>query len=297
MKRKKLQEILISLENFYWDIRFAQQMICRDPMIKLLKSNEKYKNIYNNKTCFILGNGPSLKYEKHMDKLQDYTVFSVNQFYRSNLFKVVKPKYHVMVDPLFFNLHENDPDEAETLLKMREISSDPNIHMIFPVDFYKYIKKHIGNEDKHIYIKERYRVGETYNKGYDMSKFLPVACNVVLTAIYCAIFMGFKRIIILGCEMTGLLDNYIKRSLNSETEKFTHVYEYTEAERRRMQRVHSMHSNERMLLGFTTMFHDFRIVNNQCIKMDIKLLNASQETALDMIPFTTLDYELTRNTN
>ena len=89
--------------------------------------------------------------------------------------------------------------------------------------------------------------------------------------------------------MTGILDNYIKRSPTRKVETFSHVYDYTDVEKKRMQKVHAMYSNEYMLDGFYQTFRDYRILNEYCIKRNIRILNASQETALDMLPFANLN--------
>ena len=121
-----------------------------------------------------------------------------------------------------------------------------------------------------------------------MAGYLPASHHVVQTAIYCALGMGFKRIVILGCDMTGLLDNYVKRSPD-KNETFSHVYEYTEAEKQRMQRVHAAHDNAFMLGGFYAMFQDFRVIAEQCREMGVEIYNASQTTAVDSLPYAKLD--------
>lgn len=288
MNRKSIQKNLDHFENFVWKLKYETDCILASDNIKLLNRNKKYKDVYSGKTCFILGNGPSLKMENRLSELAQYTTFSVNQFYRSDLFETVKPNYHVMIDPLFFSLSENNPDENDTLRRIIQIAEDPNVSLIFPIEAYEYICKNIATSERHIFIKGRYKMCDKYNADFNMAGYLPSSNSVVITAIYCAIYMGFKRIVILGNDMTGLMDNYIKRSPNL-TEKFTHIYEYTEEEKNRMKKVHATHNNEAMLEGFTEMFKDYRRINEYCSANNIQILNASQETALDNIPFCNLN--------
>ena len=288
-RRERVNNTLTNIENFIWSVQLFYEKMRRTERWKLLKKNEELRNKYEGETCFVIGNGPSLKLEKRLGELKNYKVFSVNQFYRSEWFDVVQPDFHVMVDPLFFNLSDQNETHRDTLERMRKIALQEKTQMILPADAYGFIKENLGNVENHYYIKERYAVSEAYKKKYDMAGYLPASCNVVLTAIYCAIYMGFKRIVILGCDMTGLLDNYIKRSPNKEIEKFSHVYSYTEEEKKRMQDVHKMHTNEFMLHGFYKMFRDFRVLKIKCNELGIDLTNATQETALDCIPFSVLD--------
>lgn len=289
MNRDRLQEYIDKFENMIWSAKFVLIKLLKKQEYTLVSRNKQFENIHKGETCFILGNGPSLKYETRLEELSNYTVFSVNQFYRSELFEIIRPQYHVMVDPLFFKLKSEDASELDTLLRMRQIAADERIQMILPVDAYKYVKEQMGDSSNYIFVKNRFKMCENYHRPISMAEFIPASRNVVQTAIYCAIYMGFKRIVILGCDMTGLLDNYVKRKPGGPEEKFSHIYEYTNEEKERMKRVHAEHSNELMLTGFATMFRDFRLINNVCKEKGIELLNATQETALDMLKYSELN--------
>ena len=288
MNRKSIQKDIDHIENLFWNLKYKTEVLLVSPNTKRLSRNKNLKELHYGETCFILGNGPSLKLETRLPELSQYTTFSVNQFYRSELFGIIKPKYHVMIDPLFFSLSKDNPDENDTLRRIVEIADDPSINLILPVEAHEYITKNISTSDRCIFVKGRYKMCDKYASGFNMAGYLPASNNVVLTAIYCAIYMGFKRIVILGNDMTGLMDNYVKRSPKI-TEKFTHIYEYTEQEKNRMRKVHATHNNEAMLEGFTQMFKDYRRINEYCMANNIQILNASQETALDNIPFCNLN--------
>lgn len=289
MKRSDLMSTFGSLENAFWSIVYSFKTICKDTSVESLKRNKTYLNKGKGETCFILGNGPSLKLETRLEELSQYTVFTVNQLYRSPIFKEVQPSYHVMIDPLFFSLDSKKSEEYDTLKRIRQLAANNNIKLILPIESYEYVKKFIGHEDNHIYIKGRYSFHEKYKLGFDMSKYLPAVNNVNLAAIMCAIYMGFEQIVLLGCDMTGLLDSYIKRSPNGNIENFSHVYDYTEEEKTRMHTVHTTTSNEAMLSGFATMFKDYRLIREYCSSHGIRISNASQKTALDTLPFSNLN--------
>lgn len=289
LNREKLHIILEKTENVFWGAQKLVWNIKNKDEKALLDKNEELKDVHYGELCFILGNGPSLKDETRLEELANYQVFTVNQFYRSELFNIVKPNYHVMIDPIFFKLDDSNPNECDTLSRMKKVSEDTSLHMILSVDFYSYINRHLSRADSHYYVKNRYKMTENYKKEIDMSSYLPASYNVIQTAIYCAIYMGFKKIVLLGCDMTGILDNYVKYSTDGDTEHFSHVYEYTAEEKKRMQKVHAEHSNECMLLGFYNMFRDFRLINEICKKKNIQIYNATGNTALDMIEHVCLD--------
>ena len=289
MKRHDIYRMADKFENMIWRTKLGLERLFHSKKTIILAKNRPLKDKYKGQTCFIMGNGPSLKLENRLGELKDHCVFSVNQLYRSPIFQEVAPQYHVMMDPLFFDLDPENEADADTLRRMQTVAKDPSVQMILSVDAYDFVEKNLGHTDDHIYVKGRYRLFRGYRSGFDMSGYLPTCRNVVQTAVFCAIYMGFKRIVLLGCDMTGLLDNYVKRSPDGDCEKFTHVYEYNEAEKKRMQRVHDEYNNERMLLGFYTMFKDFRYLVNQCENLGIELLNTTQHTALDNVPFANLN--------
>ncbi len=289
MTREELQCKLDAVENRIWQLKGNIDRLLGKESAKLLARNKRFRDAYKGQTCFILGNGPSLKLETRLEELKDHWVFTVNQMYRSPVFQQVAPQFHVMQDPLFFDLNPEDPADADTLERMQKVASDPDIQMILPVDAKDYVEKHLGKSEKHIFVKGRYRYYTGYRFGYDMAGYIPASRNVVQTAIYCALYMGFRRIVLLGCDMTGLMDNYVKRSPEGDPEKFTHVYEYTQAEKLRMQRVHAEHDNETMLEGFRWMFTHFRVLSQQCQDMGVELMNATQITAIDNLPFVNLN--------
>lgn len=289
MNRNDIYMLLDSLENSLWNGKRILGDITKNKVNSLLKKNDIYRNCHQGETCFILGNGPSLKSETRLKELANYTVFSVNQFYRSELFDEVRPNYHVMIDPLFFSLNPDDPADNDTLSRIKKIAGNEDVKMIFPVDHYDYIKNTIGYSDNHIYVKARYRMHNNYKHGFNLTKYIPSSLNVVQTAIYCAIYMGFTQIVVLGCDMTGIMDNYIRRTPDMNCEKFSHIYEYTVEEKNRMKKVHASFDNEFMLNGFYTMFKDYKIIKNICDDMEIKIYNASQTTALDSLPYANLN--------
>jgi len=173
---------------------FAIEKTINTEKLSLLNRNAELSNLYKGRTCFILGNGPSLKEEKDLSKLKTEIVFTVNQFYRSELFDVVSPNYHLIVDPLFFNLSEQIPCENDTLERIKNLSNYNGLKLILPLSGREYIESNsIGTKEMNYYVDSRYQVYPGFDCEIKMDSLLPVIRNVVQTAIYCAIYMGFKH--------------------------------------------------------------------------------------------------------
>lgn len=282
-KREKLYDSIDKAENLAWEIIYTFKSLYDSTYKNELLKNRDYKDLYKGKRCFILGNGPSLSKHKNLGMLANEVVFSVNQFYRSDLFDVVKPNFHVMVDPLFFSLDANNPVENDTLVRMQELKYKKDTRCIFPYTSKSFIEKSKISNDQTIYIHSRYRMHNGYDRDIRMDKNLPLVQNVIHAAIYCAIYMGFKEIYLLGCDMTGILTSYIKEQteLNIEDE---HVYEYTNEEKMRMLKVRNDNNNEIMLKSYGVTFGVFRNIYNYCKNRGINIYNATIGGALDNIP-------------
>jgi hypothetical protein len=289
MKRNDNFRFVEFIQKFLISNSYGLKLLLKSNELKILKKNKKFSNIHYNKTCYILGNGPSISLVDNINILNDSLVFTVNQAYRAELFKKVNSNYHVMMDPLFFNLSDDIEYQQESLELIREVRSSSKAKFIFPVDFKKnIIDKKIGFEDD-IYIKTIYRIHESYRKKMQMHKYMPRIRNVVQAAVYCAISMGIKEIVLLGVDMTGLLDSYIRRSDNIVEKKYRHSYTYTNNEKKRINEIHLTHNNAFMLEAYSDMFNIYISIKKYCDRTDIKILNGTHHTALDIFEYVDFD--------
>jgi hypothetical protein len=285
----RVKQIYYKIRNILYDAEYYTIDNFTDKG-RAIRKNSQIDSGTPKKVCFVLGNGPSLKAEIRLHELAQYTVFSVNQLYRSALYDVVNPHYHLLMDPLFFSLDEKKPEEADTLKRIRDIiNTRKTTKFIFPVNHMNSVLKLFGSSDNYIFINCKYYFYEGFYKKIKLNRYMPANCNVVISAIEVAIALGYEKIILLGCDMTGILDSYIKRDYDNVTETFSHVYDYTSEEKERMQKVHESYSNEFMLTGFASMFRSYRLLYSYCKRRNIEILNATQRTALDAIPFCNLN--------
>lgn len=160
---------------------------------KIIKSNSKFKNIYDGNRCFIIGTGPSINYlsESIISKIEGEVVFGVNSFYKSEKLKNIIPKYYSLLDNNYWGVSSHAFKEISDLYsgKCPTFITDCRA---FPV-----VDPVVSSQDN-IYV---------YSKHYplsdircDLSRNLSISMNVVSTSIQAAIYMGFKEIYLLGCD-------------------------------------------------------------------------------------------------
>jgi hypothetical protein len=161
-----------------------------------------------NKVCFVLGNGPSL-YQDVADKLEFLSteqVFCVNQFANSDWFEKIKPKYYVLVDPMWWL--ESAPQQ--TILMRDNLINTMLEKTTWPLCLF------LPHEARKLY-DSRFRKSKFiclvyFNrtplwgcrqylyKLFDQGLGMPVVQNVLVAALFLSMRLGFKKVALLGAD-------------------------------------------------------------------------------------------------
>lgn len=243
---------------------------------KQLNLNQKYKNKYLGKRCFILGNGPSLN-KQDLKPLKNQFVITVNSMIASTVFDNIQPNIHIMVDSTKFN--DKYPEFTSDLLSIA--NKNPKPVCVFPINSINYLSKiEINNELEIIYVMQGQKKDKITN--IDLTRPIPQYQNVINVALYTAIYLGFTEIYLLGCDMTGFITIY---NDDGTLDYGGHFYETENTkEKKIMDDLHKSRSNEFMLKAYGYVFELFRLTNDYAIKKDIKIYNATKGGALDVFP-------------
>lgn len=214
-KKKKMKILLKKL--YAWAVNLMQTIvsICSvlvftkrgTPNLKTLSREMELKD-----ECYLLGTGPSLK--KVLETkgyLERKTFMVMNNFFRSEYFDVVKPRFIVLVDPAYFREINDDFSKAsrEDMIKaMNAITWE--MTLIVPYEFQGSVsQKRIVNEKvKYCYINNIPVDGFTKVSHwfYRRNLGMPLPCNVMIAAIFCCINIGYKKVYLLGAEHSWTKD-------------------------------------------------------------------------------------------
>ncbi len=241
----------------------------------MLLRNKKYKDSYQGKRCFILGNGPSLK--KHdLSLLEDEYVFTVNSMVAAKEFDIVRPDFHVVVDSARF-------DENNELYhgQMEDLANKDNKPVcIFSARFRDYIEKYGFNKSLEIiYVHSKPSIRKVRN--IDLTKKIPPYQNVINVALYTAMYLGFSEMYLIGCDMTGFITIYDGEDVSYGG----HFYEdENQEEVAYMKKAHSERSNEFMLKAYGFVFELFRLTMDYAIKDGKKIFNVGMGGGARCIP-------------
>jgi hypothetical protein len=163
----------------------------------LLLANRKFYNLHNNKRCFILGSGHSIKV-LDLTKLRNEIVITQNHFHSHEQIDIINPMYHVVVQK--YQSTEYDHDWITWLKSMDE--KLPKSTIMFFGKNTKYLVDELSLfKDRVYYIKTGYSPA-ILNKAYiDLSKTIMSVLTVLTECLCMAIYMGFKEIYLLGFDL------------------------------------------------------------------------------------------------
>lgn len=267
------------LRDIKTSIRFMNDKSAKQELIK----NEKFKNAYKGKKCFILGNGPSLQ-SVDLCLLQNEYTFTVNQLPRNPQFKKINTNFHVWADERFFHLDRNKPEDMELLQIMKNVQTNTNKpHVFYKYSARKMVEEFQLQQDMNIYYYEQ---GSLELPGHlkwdcDFTKLVPGFPTVMQYVICLAIYMGFSEIVLLGCDCSGFIT--IAETKLGNAENYKYAYKISNNEKKRMEKVQNQTSIRDELSWYVSLFDDYAILNCLCESHGIKLLNATQPSLLESV--------------
>ena len=163
---------------------------------KILAKNDIYLNVHEGEECFILGTGPSLNNLKNseIDALRNEIIIGVNSLYKSKIGDQLVPRYYALMDNLYWeswNYTFND-------ISSKYINNPPtfitDIRAKHLIDVLK-----VKNSAIYLYSK-KYPANRMTD---EIDKNIYATMNVVSFSILVAMYMGFKKIYLLGCDFNA----------------------------------------------------------------------------------------------
>lgn len=220
---------ITDIANTFRTAMYMWRLITKEDLKNPFKEwqGEKEKPIY------VLANGPSLKklledIEGNGGKYMDAEFFVINDFVHDSHFTLIKPKYCVMSDPLFFvdTLYSERGNNAMNALAEKvswqmilfvpflhnestyldPVRRNPNIKIV-AFHFIPYS----GLESLRFYF---------YKRGLGNGEF----GTVVLNALYIALILGYKTLYVYGIDHT-FFNNIVVNNENVLCFKDKHFYE------------------------------------------------------------------------
>ncbi len=189
-----------------------QPLVSSEPALVRPDDLRRFKNAYEGKRCFVMGNGPSLN-KMDLSKLEGEIVFGCNSIFL--LFDRVKwrPTFYTCVDSRVL------PDRSVEIAAM--LRDNPTMQAFFPTELQDHISKVLTPTREILpalpnvaYFRERWN-----SKDYppfsmfsiDINEHVIQPFTVAITMLQIAMYMGFSEIYLIGCDTSYTIPPDVKK--------------------------------------------------------------------------------------
>lgn len=185
MKEKIKKIFVINLVVYFFKLIYA---LLRFPFLRQDKGLRYYKNKHNGERCFIVATGPSLTIED-LELLKDEYTFSMNSIINSFSKTNWRPTYYVISDKIPYkncrkNINRHDFEQIFFSKRIKH-SQIPHIRLE-----YNNIPRAISQ------MKRNYANG--IKPSANLDRYFNDSQTVVFMIIQLAMYMGFKKIYLIG---------------------------------------------------------------------------------------------------
>ena len=203
---KQLIDNGVNMDDIFWtdNINILDEMAYRlvNPSIYLEKIN-KLKNIHCGERCFIIGNGPSLRIED-LDRLEKENTLAANKIFQLYGRTLWRPTYYFSDDPFVIKtafptkeaykdvIRQSKAAFTSTRRKMFEYRDDEDMKNVF---YYKTVNNLADGRPSF---------------SEDCAKAVYTSYSITYTMLQFAVYMGFKKIYLLGIDHNYSKEKNIK---------------------------------------------------------------------------------------
>lgn len=199
----------------FWRMRLFDRKTKRMGEIDFLKEHE---------SAMVLGTGPSLKQD--LDRVYALRgrcdTICVNHFCRNREYSQLKPNKYIFLDKYFFadDAHPDWVREREATFDTIDHETTWKMQIFIPKWVnYQTIRKRITNPNVEIIALKVFQTDSRNKKElfkkYDSGLFGPYQGNVLNYAIYIAIWCGYSKIRLFGCDLSLHLDLEVDQANNN----------------------------------------------------------------------------------
>lgn len=250
-----------------------------------------FKTQTPNRPLIVMANGPSLNdtMRDSLITLQSNDTMSVNFAPLSDAFAQIKPRYHVLADPLFFS-EEQLPNVVKLYEALKAV--DWPLTLFVPR---KYVStaRHLldvqqSTPHTQISIQPFNFVGtegfswlekSLYNKKLAM----PRPRNVLVPALMCGIWLGYKEIYIVGADHSWMKTINVDDD-NNVISVQPHFYKDDASEQKRVDTTYRDYRLHQIVHSFYVAFKSYHTLQRFAKKIGVGIFNSTPDSFIDAFP-------------
>lgn len=234
---------------------------------------------------YIMGNGPSLRtnLDNNLELLERSDTLAVNFAANTPEFRILRPKYYVLADPHFFR---NVSDKNVAALSESLKAVDWRMTLFVPAKSRRSAARMIGNpmvsvEGFNFLAAEGWKWLEQFM--FRLRLGMPRPRNVLIPSIMIGIWLGYKKIYILGADHSWLKTLDVD-SDNRVVSVQPHFYKEDSHEVERINRTYLDLKLHQVLESMTIAFASYHKINAYASRCGITIINATPGSFIDAFP-------------
>lgn len=240
----------------------------------------------------VMANGPSLNdtMRDSLDILQRHDTVSVNFAPLSEAFAVIKPRYHVLADPLFFSA-EPLPNVVRLYDALKTV--DWPLTIFVPRKYVSKARRLLSiskteTADNPISIQPFNFVGADgfawlEKLLYNSKSAMPRPRNVLVPALMCGIWLGYKQIYVVGADHSWMKTISVD-SDNNVISVQPHFYKDDASEQKRVDTTYRDYRLHQIVHSFYVAFRSYHTLQRYAKKIGVKIYNSTPDSFIDAFP-------------
>lgn len=234
-------------------------------------------------TLIIMGNGPSLNntIATELETLKQSVTMSVNFAPNASEFFLIKPRFHVLADPLFFA--DNKPENVNRLYENLQ-KADWRLTLFVPAKYVRHLPEFILS-NANIAVRTFNFVGAEgfrclENMLFSRRLAMPRPRNVLVPAIMCGIWEGFEEMYIVGADHSWMQTISVDEN-NCVISVQPHFYKDEKTEQQRVDTTYRNYRLHDIVESFAIAFRSYHSVRRYADGRNVAIYNATPGSFID----------------
>ena len=237
---------------------------------ELLAANQQLRDRHAGERCFILATGPSIK-DQPLHQLEGEHCISVSNFFVHADYARIRPRYHCVAP-----YHPPITEEAWQSWMADMAAHTGAAEMLFGIADLERNARGGCFADRpvhHLHLGGPLSQLEAH--GIDLTRAVPSPQSVTIMALYAAIYMGFKEIVLVGCDHDWILHLNVSQHFYSEDQHALNRNGYNEWFNGRL---------DDYFRDYLTLWAQYRAIQKVAEARGIRIINATRGGLLDLFP-------------
>lgn len=256
--------------------------------IALLSRRTSVNNISPSGPLIIMANGPSLNdtIDSSLSVLKAHDTMSVNFAPLAPVYREIRPKYHVLADPLFFAAGDDAPFNVKALYESL-LGIDWPLTLLVPAKYANALNVRLSANPNLRILTFNFVGAEGFgpflNFVYGHRLAMPRPRNVLIPALMNGIWLGYKDIYVVGADHSWMQTISVD-SDNNVISVQPHFYKDDKREQQRVDSTYRGYRLHQIVHSFYVAFRSYHILQAFAKRRGITISNSTPSSFIDAFP-------------